>query len=163
MFPSPLNQFVCDVPFSPKAVPAPGFSAALSFPLVRSCHGDTSPGTVSLWDGHSVVEVVFCSVLTKHMKSSHFTPCSLDCLQIIYNWLRFPATKKNLSLYAKKQPIFQPNFIYFSDCSQKVYKWAQKKTEPQKQFRPIQVLFSISVHQIVKNDFDMLPIWQTGK
>ncbi|WP_161845193.1 hypothetical protein, partial [Pseudoflavonifractor sp. 524-17] len=82
MFPSSLNQFARDVPFSPKAVPAPGFSAALSFPLVRSCHGVTSPGTASLWDGHSVVEVVFCSVLTKHMKSSYFTPCSLDCLQV---------------------------------------------------------------------------------
>ena len=54
-FPPLLNKFACVLPFSPNAVPAPGLHGGVVLPLVRSCHGGTSPGTVSRLDGHSAV------------------------------------------------------------------------------------------------------------
>lgn len=58
-----LINFACVLPFSPRAVPAPGLHGGVVLPLVRSCHGGTSPGAVSLSDGNSVVEKPFATFL----------------------------------------------------------------------------------------------------
>ena len=47
----------------PKAVPAPGFYGGVVLPIDALMSSRISPGAVSPWDGHSVVEMFFGSFL----------------------------------------------------------------------------------------------------
>ena len=116
-----LNKFACALPFSPNAVPAPGFYGGVALPIGALLSWHHFPWRVSHLDGHSVVEKPFsCGAPTKRAKFGCFSLTLTDSSQIDSSLChrKEPLTKR------EKTPIFQRVFLSNPYHLQKVYNLA---------------------------------------